>query len=94
MSLAVAAISQYHAIIIWIMVAAIPPYSSSSLADLDAINLTSFGSLCNIMPYPFCACKEVFESFCHNNYIMIREKKNSVTVTQKKSDGIKAQCPH
>ena len=40
------------------------------------------------MHYQFCACKEAFEWFCHDNYI--REKKNSKTMTQKKIDGIKA----
>ena len=49
---------------------------------------SSFGSLCNFMPYPFCMRKEVFVQFCHDNYI--REKKNSKTRTQKKIGGIKA----
>ena len=40
-----------------------------------------------LMPSIF-ARKEVFEQFCHDNYI--REKKNSKTMTQKKLNGIKA----
>ena len=47
------------------------PHSSSR----PSCHQSSFGSLCNFTPYPFCPCKEVFEQFCHNNYI--REKRKT-----------------